>query len=162
MATHRHYGTATRRMLAALRSRGLLDQEAFAQHLADATGEPMTKQQVSLWTTGEQHLPADVLPHLAAFVGRTDLVFDPLVRASGLEPAAPASEPHAIHAVTRSALDVAREIAESTDPESPGGAELTDEERDRLRRELEDAADTIERALVALRPNTFKRFVARR
>lgn len=85
MPCHRTYGDAARLILASLQRRRLLDQEAFALFVGEATGKEVRGSLVSQWCTGEAHLPADVLPLLADFTGAPELVLGPIARACGLK-----------------------------------------------------------------------------
>lgn len=62
-------------MMASLRQRGLLKVEAFVSWLGER-GINVDRTLVSQWSAGRSHL----LPHLAAFTGRPELVFGEYVR----------------------------------------------------------------------------------
>lgn len=83
MASLHNYGDSALRMLKALRRRGLLNDDAFAAHLHDATGAEIHPSLVSQWLSGSAHLPAAVLPHLCDFIGDAALVLGPIAREAG-------------------------------------------------------------------------------
>ena len=137
----RSYSNTSRPMLAALQRRGLLDQEAFAAHLESATGELITRQVVSQWVTGDSHLPADVLEHLADFTGRADLVLAPFARASGA------------HVVVSDPVVAAQgAVLAAIDPAGPRGVAVDATERADLVRVAEDLRAQLDSLLVTLGP----------
>lgn len=148
------YGDHSRRLLLALRRRGLLDTEALATWIGEATGHPVARQLVSQWISGDAHLPADVLPLLADFVGDADLVFGPLRRACTIaEPDAPAprSEPDAIHGLSHRMATLQLALVEARAPSSAGGSDLTDDERHALIEQAERLQEELAHTLASLR-----------
>ena len=85
MSAVNDYGHITRRVLSALHTRGLLKPAAFAQYVTDATGAPLSESQACQYVRGACHFPAELLPHLAAFVGEEHaaLVWAPFLAGSG-------------------------------------------------------------------------------
>lgn len=153
MPIRHRYSDTSRPMLLALRRRGLLDTEAFAAWIGEATGEPVCHQLVSQWVTGDAHLPADALPLLVDFVGDEALVLGAYHRAHHL--AAP-QVPEEAAAERRLALGMARlqvALIEARDPTSGGGGELSDAERQEHIRQAENLGREIEQYLSALRAN---------
>lgn len=160
MAARRSYGNRTRRMLSALQAREILNQEAFAQHITDATGEEVTRAQISQWCTGECHLPAEVLVHLSDFTGRPDLVFGPLARASGGIVSTSSPSPHsvtpesAVHSVGKRLVEAQAAVMEVLDPSGPSGAGVGDQERENLRRVAQDLRSQLDQLDQMLSPSS--------
>lgn len=140
------YGPTARRMLAALRSRGLLDGEALAAHVR-ANGHDCTKQVVSQWVTGDAHLPFDVAPILGSFIASDvgnkaaeELVLGPLIRAFraalGVEDdPVTRSEPEALHSLASAMARLQVALLEARDPSSADGGSISAQERQELLRQ---------------------------
>jgi len=139
MATvKRPYGPWSQSMLQGLRDRGELKVAAFVAFLEERRIK-IDRTLVSHWIAGRSHLPADILPLLAQFTGRPDLVFGHHLRAANC---APVRLPEAVPegrkltelllmlGVTLGRLQAA--VVEAWSPASPGGEAITREERGQL------------------------------
>ena len=101
--------------------------EAFVSWLA-ARGIHVDRSLVSHWTAGRTHLPADVLPLLAEFSGRPDVVYGPYVRPLGWEvvaiPKSVTSDEDLIDLMLSAGAHLGRlheALADARSPDSPGG-----------------------------------------
>ncbi len=140
----RPYGPWGRAMLRELRGKDLLKVEAFVAWLGER-GLPIDRTLVSHWSAGRSHLPADVLPLLAEFTGRSDVVYGPFLRDSGHEivdiPLAEARERDLTDLVLECNADLGRlqaALLAARRPESPGGEAIVESERAELRSLLDD------------------------
>ena len=139
----RPYGTYSRAMLAALRRRHLLKVDAFVLWLAER-GIEVDRTLVSHWIAGRSHLPADLLPLLAEFTGHAELVFDEFGHPSACELGHVPRGIKGDRELTELMLALGaafghlqQHIVEARAPSSPGGAEITAEERIELLEHLE-------------------------
>lgn len=64
----RNYGSVFRESLRVLREEGHIGDESFAAYLT-ARGIGVGASSVRNWMSGTEHLPAEVLPHLVAYLG---------------------------------------------------------------------------------------------
>ena len=138
------YGPWSREMLASLRAGGRLGLDAFAAFLHER-GAKVDRTLVSHWCAGRTHLPADVLPILADFVERPELVFGPYLRPlrwTAVElPKGRAADGDLVDLTLDAAAALGRlqdALREARSPDSPGGIAITDQERDGLRGSLDD------------------------
>ncbi len=138
------YGDWSQHMLAGLRELGLFKVEAFLGWLAEHDIE-IDRTLVSHWAAGRSHFPADLLPHLAEFTGRPELVFGPYLHGIGCElvriPEGKAVEGQLTEAMlvmggTMGHLQ--QVLMRARAPDSPAGKDLSTEECAHLRRHLEE------------------------
>jgi hypothetical protein len=139
----RPYGQWSRVMLATLRRRRLLKVDAFVHWLAER-GIEVDRTLVSHWIAGRSHLPADLLPLLAEFTGHAELVFGEFVQPAACEVVHVPRGIKGDHDLTELMLTLGaaighlqQHIIEARHPLSPGGAEITSEERLELLDHLE-------------------------
>ncbi len=138
------YGPWAREMFAGLRKRRLLKVEALVQWLL-GRGIRVDRTLVSHWMAGRSHLPADLLPLLAAFTGRAELVFGPFVRPVGCDvvnvPQGSADAADLAEMMLEAGASLGRlqqALIEARAPESPGGEAITAEERAELGERLNE------------------------
>lgn len=138
------YGPHGRAMFEKLKAGGLLKVEAFVSWLA-SQGIDVDRSLVSHWAAARSHLPADVLPLLAQFTGRPDVVFGEFTRAVGWEvipiPTGRPRDRDLIDLILEagSALGrLQRALFKARSPDSPGGTAITAEEREQLRKRLDE------------------------
>ena len=130
-------------MLASLRRRHLLKVDAFVHWLAER-GIEVDRTLVSHWIAGRSHLPADLLPLLAEFTGQPEQVFDEFVHPSACELVHVPRGIKGDRELTELMLALGaafghlqQHIIEAREPSSPGGAEITGDERVELLEHLE-------------------------
>jgi hypothetical protein len=152
-AAKQPYGNWSTRMLAKLKASGCLKVEALVAWLAEREIH-VDRTLVSHWSADRSHLPADMLPLLAEFCERPDLVFAPYLRAVGCDvvklPIGRTKDRELIDLMLDSAASLGKlqdSLREARAPESPGGVAVTDSERDELRAEL----DVLQQHLADLR-----------
>lgn len=145
MATvKRPYGKWSRSMFLGLRERGLLKVEAFIAWLAERDIK-IDRTLVSHWSAGRSHLPADLLPLLAEFTECPEEVFSPYLKGLGYRavelPHGMPADRDLINLILEAGAALGRlqrALCEARSPQSPGGEEITSEERDDLRGCLDD------------------------
>lgn len=138
------YGPWSQAMLTQLRASGDLKVEAFVAWLAEREVR-IDRTLVSHWTSGRSHLPADLLPLLAEFTGRHDIVFGEYLHAVRCEVyALPVGIPDGdelsdlvLHAGAAFG-QLQNCLFEARQPDSPGGIEVVAEEREQIRDALDD------------------------
>lgn len=64
------YGPAGRTALQVATASGWCTQESFAAYLSAVLRHPVSRGQVANWASGRDHVPADILVHLARHTGR--------------------------------------------------------------------------------------------
>jgi len=131
-------------MLEDLKQHGVLKVEAFLAWLADRQIN-IDRTLVSHWIGARSHLPADILPCLADFTGRPELVFGPYVREVECEivrvPHNPLGTRELIEMVLALGATLGRlqsGVIAARSPQSPGGEEITPEERKELGKTLDE------------------------
>jgi len=131
-------------MFATLREQGLLKVEAFISWLAEREIR-VDRTLVSHWSSARSHLPADMLPRLAGFTERPDIVFRPFLHAVDCEvvhiPRGRPGERQLIELLLEAGAllgRLQRSLIEALAPESPGGRAITDDERDKLHGRLDE------------------------
>ena len=156
--TRRAYGTWSRTMLRSLRDKGHLKVEALVSWL-NARQIPIDRTLVSHWVAGRTHLPADLLPLLADFSGRPELVFGAFVRDVDYElvhiPTSIADDEDLVDLLLTVGALVGRlqlSLCEARSPDSPGGIDITDNEREALRTRLDDLIHLLADIRARLKP----------
>ena len=140
----RSYGPWSQAMLGRLRELDELKLEAFVAYLAE-NGIDVDRTLVSHWCAGRTHLPADVLPWLAAFTGDPARVFGRFVREVSCdvvesERGGP-EDKDLIHLLLEAGSSLGRlqsALLDARSPESPGGEAITSGEANGLRDQLND------------------------
>jgi hypothetical protein len=143
-AAKQPYGDWSTTMLAKLKESGCLKVEALVAWLSERDIN-VDRTLVSHWSADRSHLPADMLPLLAEFSERPDLVFAPYLRAVGCDvvrlPDGRTKDRELIDLMLDSAASLGKLqdcLREARAPESPGGVAITNSERDELRAQLDD------------------------
>lgn len=139
----RPYGAWSQGMLGELREAGVLKVEAFLAWLAERSVQ-IDRTLLSHWEAGRSHLPADLLPCLAEFTGRPDLVFGRYLREVGCDvvrlPDGMLGDAGLTEAMLAAGAAVGRlqlAVLEARLPQSPGGTAITAGEREMLGRQVE-------------------------
>ncbi|MBN2361849.1 MAG: hypothetical protein JXR83_20530 [Deltaproteobacteria bacterium] len=134
----RPYGPWSCSMLAELRRHRLLKVDAFVSWLAER-GIEVDRTLVSHWIAGRSHLPADLLPLLAEFTGQPEQVFDAFVHPASCELVHVPRGVKGDRELTELLLAVGAAFGHlqhlavmARAPASPGGVQITAEERSEL------------------------------
>ena len=142
--TRRSYGTWSQAMLRTLRGRGLLKVEALVAWL-NSRGIQVDRTLVSHWIGGRTHLPADLLPLLAEFTGEPEQVFGEYARAVGYEvvrvPTSPPETEELVDLLLAAGASLGRlqqALFDARSPDSPGGVDITADERVALGKRLDE------------------------
>lgn len=142
--TRRAYGSSSKTMLGVLRDRGLLKVAALVAWMKGREIH-VDRTLVSHWVAGSTHLPADLLPLLAEFTGRPELVFGEYVRAVDCEvvriPTELAEDEDLTDLLLGAGASLGRlhqALCDARSPSSPGGVAITTEERTELRTRLDE------------------------
>ena len=127
----------------------LCTQESFAAYLS-SLGCPVDRSQISRWASGLDHVPGDVLVHLAQHTGEPELVFGVLLEPLGCSAIRLPEGMASGREVTRAALDIGAavgrlqsEVAISIDPDGDAGTALSASERAALRNNVRDLAQQL-------------------
>jgi hypothetical protein len=159
----RPYGPWSKEMLEGCRQAGVLKVEALVEWLA-SRGTTVDRTLVSHWGAGRSHLPADVLPLLAEFTERPELVFGPYLHAVNCyvyhvpDHAADGTELTDLMLEAGGCLGrVQHTLAEARSPDSPGGVAITDEEREELADRLNELIHHLAEVRAGLMPAKKKR-----
>lgn len=131
-------------MFEVLRHKSLFKVEAFIAWLAER-GIKVDRTLVSHWGAGRSHLPADLLPLIAEFTGRPDIVFGIFLREVRCEaveiPKALIDDGDLVDLILDAGASLGRlqrALLEARLPTSPGGEAITGEERDELKAVLDE------------------------
>jgi len=131
-------------MFDGLRERRLLKVEAFIAWLAER-GIKVDRTLVSHWGAGRSHLPADLLPLIAEFTGRPDVVFGAFLREVRCEaveiPEGVPGDQDLVDLILEAGASLGRlqrALFEARLPSSPGGIAVTDEEKEELKARLDE------------------------
>lgn len=135
----RPYGPWSRAMFSLLSEKGALKVEAFIAWLAEREIH-VDRTLVSHWRAGRSHLPADLLPLLAQFTEKPNLVFGEYLREVGCEifkvPKGSTEDHDLVNLILEAGSSLGRlqrALFEARMPNSPGGVAITDDEREDLR-----------------------------
>ena len=138
------YGPWSQAMMAHLRASGELKVEAFVAWLAEREIR-IDRTLVSHWISGRSHLPADLLPLLADFTGRPELVFGEYLHPIRCEvyrlpPGVPDGDELSDLVLHAGAAfgKLQHVLFQARQPDSPGGIEVVAEERAEIRDSLDD------------------------
>lgn len=151
MAPKRVYGHLGRTCIQSALNRDLCTQDSFAAYLA-SLDLPVDRSLVARWSTGQDHVPADVLIHLAKHTGEPELVLGVLAGALDCVvvrlPQGLASGREITKAVLEVGAAVGRlqaRVAEATDPDGDSGISVSQDERegmhDQIRCLIQQLAD---------------------
>jgi len=131
-------------MFDALRQRELFKVEAFIAWLSER-GIKVDRTLVSHWSAGRSHLPADLLPLIAAFTGRADMVFGAFLREVRCEaveiPMGVPEDRDLVDLILEAGASLGRlqrALFEARLPSSPGGVAITDDEKEELKARLDE------------------------
>jgi hypothetical protein len=145
----RVYGHLARTALQVALNSNLCTQESFAAYLS-SLGCPVDRSQISRWSTGQDHVPGDVIVHLAQHTGEPELVFGVLLEPLGCSAVHLPEGLASGREVTRAALEIGAavgrlqsEVAISTDPDGDSGSALSTSERAALRNQVQDLAQQL-------------------
>lgn len=140
----RPYGRWSQQMFDVLRQQGVMKVEAFVAWLAERD-IIVDRTLISHWGAGRSHLPADLLPLIAEFTGRPDLVFGGFLRAVDCQsipiPVGAPNDRDLVDLILEAGASLGRlqrALITARLPTSPGGEAITDDERDQLRSELDE------------------------
>jgi hypothetical protein len=140
----RPYGLWSQQMFESLRHHGVLKVEAFIAWMAERD-IVIDRTLVSHWSAGRSHLPADLLPLIAEFTERPDLVFGGFLGAVECQaipiPAGVPNDRDLVDLILEAGASLGRlqrALIEARLPTSPGGETITDGERTELRVELDE------------------------
>lgn len=149
MSIKRVYGHIGRTCLQATLNRDLCTQDSLAAYLS-SLGMQVDRSQVARWTTGLDHVPADVLVHLANHTGEPTEVLGFLAQACGCEVVRLPEGALTGRQVTTATLQLGAAVghlqaavADATDPDSEDGAGLSRAERDAIRDHVAELAQQL-------------------
>lgn len=137
MPIGRDYGPMSRTLLQVATSRGWCTQESLAAYLtAQLRGpESVSRATVASWECGREHVPGDVVLHLAKHTGRSVELMQVLVEGLGLlvvpRPASVASPDDVLVVASRASGRLGRlleHLVGERSASSDGGSELTEAE----------------------------------